>query len=96
MKSRSCSWCGCALLAECLRHLAPGASLRNGNLSLLAFKTRSRFRYMLFLLAVIARRHTFAREVELIESPSVECQSAKEPKSSSSSKPTAKFSACCR
>ena len=56
-----------------LRHLAPGASLHNGNLSLLAFKTRSRFRYMLFLLAVVAGRHTFAREVELIESPSVEC-----------------------
>ncbi len=36
-----------------LRHLAPGASLQNGNLSLLAFKTQSRFRYMLFLLAVI-------------------------------------------
>jgi diacylglycerol kinase family enzyme len=56
-----------------LRYLAPGASVRNGNLSLLAFKTRSRFRYMLFLLAVVAGRHTFAREVELIESPSVEC-----------------------
>ena len=57
-----------------LRYLAPGASLRNGNLSMLAFKTRSRFRYMLFLLAVIAGRHTFAREVELVESPSVECR----------------------
>jgi diacylglycerol kinase (ATP) len=57
-----------------LRYLAPGASLRNGKLSLLAFKTRSRFRYMLFLLAVIAGRHTFAREVELVESPSVECR----------------------
>jgi diacylglycerol kinase (ATP) len=57
-----------------LRHLAPGASVRNGNLSLLAFKTRSRFRYMLFLLAVVARRHTFAREVELVETPSVECR----------------------
>jgi diacylglycerol kinase family enzyme len=29
---------------------------------------------MLFLLAVIAGRHTFAREVELVESPSVECR----------------------
>jgi diacylglycerol kinase family enzyme len=57
-----------------LRYLAPGASLRNGNLSLLAFKTRSRFRYMLFLLAVIAGVHTFAREVELVESSSVECR----------------------
>ncbi len=58
-----------------LRYLAPGASVRNGNLSLLAFKTRSRFRYLLFLLAVIAGRHTFAREVELVETPSVECRS---------------------
>ena len=57
-----------------LRHLAPGASLRNGSLSMLAFRTRSRFRYMLFLLAVIARRHTFAREVELVEAATVECK----------------------
>lgn len=57
-----------------LHHLAPGASVRNGNLSLLVFKTRSRIRYMLFLLAVVARRHTFAREVELVETPSVECR----------------------
>jgi YegS/Rv2252/BmrU family lipid kinase len=57
-----------------LRYLAPGASLRNGSLSLLAFKTRSRFRYLLFLLAVIARRHTFAREVELIRTESIECR----------------------
>jgi diacylglycerol kinase (ATP) len=57
-----------------LRHLAPGASLHNGNLSLLAFKTRSRFRYMLFLLAVIVGVHKFAREVELVETASVECR----------------------
>jgi diacylglycerol kinase family enzyme len=57
-----------------LRHLAPGASLRNGTLSMLAFKTQSRFRYMLFLLAVIAGVHTFAREVELVETASVECR----------------------
>jgi YegS/Rv2252/BmrU family lipid kinase len=56
-----------------LRHLAPGASLRNGSLSMLAFKTQSRFHYMLFLLAVIAGVHTFAREVELVETASVEC-----------------------
>lgn len=57
-----------------LRNLAPGASLRNGKLTLLAFKTRSRFRYVLFLLAVIAGRQTFAREVELIETESIECR----------------------
>jgi diacylglycerol kinase (ATP) len=57
-----------------LKNLAPGASLRNGTLSLLAFKTRSRLRYLLFLLAVVARKHTFAREVELLEIPSIECR----------------------
>src|SRR5208337_3899933 len=35
-----------------LRTLAPGASLRNGSLSMLAFKTQSRLRYFSFLLAV--------------------------------------------
>ncbi len=58
-----------------LKTLAPGASLRNGTLTLLAFKTRSRLRYLLFLLAVVARRHTFRREVELVETHSIECRS---------------------
>jgi diacylglycerol kinase family enzyme len=31
-------------------------------------------RYMLFLAAVLAGRHTFAREVELVETPTVECR----------------------
>ena len=57
-----------------LRNLAPGASLHNSSLSLLAFKTRSRMRYMMFLLAVLAGRHTFAREVELVETVEVECR----------------------
>jgi diacylglycerol kinase (ATP) len=57
-----------------LQNLAPGASLRNGTLTLLAFKTRSRFRYVLFMLAVLARRHTFQREVELVETQSIECR----------------------
>ncbi len=57
-----------------LRTLAPGASLRNGSLSLLAFKTQSRLRYLSFLLAAIAGRHTFDRAVELLETPSIECR----------------------
>jgi lipid kinase, YegS/Rv2252/BmrU family len=57
-----------------LQNLAPGASLRNGSLTLLAFKTRSRLRYVLFMLAVLARRHTFQREVELVETQSIECR----------------------
>jgi len=56
-----------------LRKLAPGASLRNGSLSLLAFKTQSRLRYLMFLLAALAGTHTFKREVELLETPSIEC-----------------------
>ncbi len=57
-----------------LRALAPGASLRNGSLSLLAFKTQSRLRYLSFLLAVIAGRHTFTRAVELLDTPFIECR----------------------
>src|SRR5208282_637014 len=57
-----------------LRTLAPGASLRNGSLSMLAFKTQSRLRYLSFLLAVIAGRHTFTRAVELLDTPFIECR----------------------
>ncbi len=60
-----------------LRELAPGATLRNGSLQLLAFKTRSRFRFMRFLLAVLFRRHTFSGEIELLEVSSVECRAGK-------------------
>jgi diacylglycerol kinase (ATP) len=59
-----------------LGRLAPGASLHSHNLALLAFKTRSRLRYLLFLLAVLVSRHTFRREVELIAANAVECQPA--------------------
>lgn len=57
-----------------LRELAPGSTLHSGNLNLLAFKTRNRFRYMNFLLAVIAGRHTFMRDIELWNASSVECR----------------------
>lgn len=56
-----------------LGQLAPGAALQNGTLRLLAFKTRSRFRYLLFLLAVLAGRHTFSNTIELLDLVSVEC-----------------------
>ena len=57
-----------------LRTLAPGASLRNGSLSLLAFKTQSRLHYLRFLLATIAGRQTFTRKVELLNTPFIECR----------------------
>jgi diacylglycerol kinase (ATP) len=56
-----------------LGRLAPGATLHSRELSLIAFKTRSRLRYMRFLLAVWAGRQTFSRDVELITARSIEC-----------------------
>jgi diacylglycerol kinase (ATP) len=57
-----------------LNKLAPGATLRSESLHLLAFRTRSRMRYMRFLLAVLFARHTFSGEIELLETVSVECR----------------------
>ena len=56
-----------------LNKLAPGATLRSESLHLLAFRTRSRIRYMRFLLAVLFARHTFFNGIELLETVSVEC-----------------------
>jgi len=56
-----------------LRNLAPGATLHKGRLRLMAFKTRSRLHYLRFLLAVVFRRHTFTRQVELLDAEAVEC-----------------------
>ena len=53
--------------------LAPGATLHKPNLSLVAFKTRSRLDYMRFLLATVFGRQTFSRTIELIEADAVEC-----------------------
>jgi diacylglycerol kinase (ATP) len=52
---------------------APGATLHSDDLCLVAFKTRSRFRYLRFLLAVVGQRHTFSNEVELLKADAVEC-----------------------
>lgn len=57
-----------------LRELAPGATLHSCDLQVLAFKTRDRFRYMRFLLAVIAGRHRFSNEIEHVGTRWVECR----------------------
>jgi len=57
-----------------LQELAPGASLRGASLRVLAFKTRSRLRFLKFTLAVLFRRHTFDGTIELQETASVECR----------------------
>jgi YegS/Rv2252/BmrU family lipid kinase len=54
--------------------LVPNASVSNGNLSVIAFKTRSRWRYLRFMLAVMFRRHTYARSIELVDCITVECR----------------------
>jgi YegS/Rv2252/BmrU family lipid kinase len=56
-----------------LGRLAPGASVRNGSLSMIAFKTRNRFQFVSFLMAAIANRQTFGRDVELVEAESIQC-----------------------
>lgn len=53
--------------------LAPCATLHSDKLCMLTFKTRSRYRYARFLLAVVGQRHTFSRDVELVQADSVEC-----------------------
>jgi diacylglycerol kinase (ATP) len=56
-----------------LGNLVPGATLHSDDLCLVAFKTRSRFRYLSFLLAVVGQRHTFSKDVELLKADAVEC-----------------------
>jgi len=58
-----------------LHTLAPGATLHKGCLHVIAFKTRSRFRYLRFLLAVIFRRQRFSPHVELLDAVTVDCYS---------------------
>jgi diacylglycerol kinase family enzyme len=56
--------------------LAPGATLRKRTLTLLAFKTRSRFQYFRFLIATLAGRQTFTRNIELLDADAVDCRAA--------------------
>ncbi|MDR3724059.1 MAG: diacylglycerol kinase family lipid kinase [Terracidiphilus sp.] len=53
--------------------LAPGASLLNPKLHLLAFSTQSRWHYLRFVVGVALGRHPFDRAVELVEATRVEC-----------------------
>ena len=57
-----------------LHRLAPGASIRNSSLRLLAFKTRKRLHYFRFVIAVLLGRQTFFHAIELLDVVSVECR----------------------
>jgi YegS/Rv2252/BmrU family lipid kinase len=56
-----------------VQNLVPGAALNNNNLRMILFKTRSRLRYMRFMVAVWFRRHTYSGSIELVKCASVEC-----------------------
>jgi diacylglycerol kinase (ATP) len=56
-----------------VRNLAPGAAICNENLHVIAFKTRSRLRYLRFMVAVWFRRHTYSNIIELVDCSAVEC-----------------------
>jgi diacylglycerol kinase family enzyme len=65
-----------------LNHMVPGATLHKDDLRLVAFKTRSRFRYFLFLISVVFGCQSFTDEIELLDAVSVECR----PRNGSSSR----------
>jgi diacylglycerol kinase (ATP) len=54
--------------------LAPGATLHKKDLSLVAFKTRSRLEYLRFLVATLVGRQTYTRTIELLDADAVECR----------------------
>jgi YegS/Rv2252/BmrU family lipid kinase len=57
-----------------LGQLVPEAALRRNDLCLLAFKTRSRLRYLWYVLAVLLGRHPRVPEIELLNATAVECR----------------------
>jgi len=60
-----------------LHNLAPGATLHNDGLRLVAFKTRSRMHYFRYIMSAILGRPRSTREVELLDAVSVECRPCK-------------------
>lgn len=57
-----------------VRKLVPGAEVRDTSLKVIAFRTRSRLRYLGFMAAVCIGRHTYSEIIDLINCLSVECQ----------------------
>jgi len=59
-----------------VRNLVPGAALANEELCVLAFKTRSRLRYLRFIAAVLFGRHSYSDTIEFFNATTVECNAA--------------------
>jgi YegS/Rv2252/BmrU family lipid kinase len=56
-----------------LHDLAPGAAITNHKLHVIALATRSRVRYLRFMIAVLLGRHKYIAPIQLVECESVEC-----------------------
>ncbi len=56
-----------------VHRLVPGAALLNPGLSIIATRTRSRFRYLRFMFAVFFSRHKYQQTFELFNANTVEC-----------------------
>jgi len=56
-----------------VQNLVPGAAIHNDNLKVVAFKTRSRLRYLRFMVAVLFRLQTYSSTIELVDCVTVEC-----------------------
>jgi diacylglycerol kinase (ATP) len=54
-------------------HLAPGASVFRDDFTVSLFKSPRRSRYLLYALAVLARRHPRLKDVELIHARRLDC-----------------------
>ena len=63
-----------------VHNLAPGAALGNDNLHVIAFKTRSRLRYLQFMVAVWFQRQSYSQTIELVDCSAVECSDLAEAK----------------
>jgi YegS/Rv2252/BmrU family lipid kinase len=57
-----------------LNQFVPGATLHSDALHLIAFGTRRRLDYFNFLMAALAGRHSFAKNIELVETATVDCR----------------------
>jgi len=62
-----------------LRNLAPGATLRSDDLRLVVFKTRNRWRYLKFMLGVLAGHEPRSEKVELLSATRVVCRVPNKP-----------------
>ena len=56
-----------------VRELAPGAAITNRHLHVIALKTRSRLRYLRFMISVLLRRPEYSGPMELVDCESMEC-----------------------